>query len=65
MENKSIVAFPILQKNKARDIFFFFYSISRKWSIMESQADQLLFLGKVILRLGLGRAVSVCSAVLA
>lgn len=51
LEKKLIVAFLIVQgqkkKKQGKGIFFPFYNISRKWSIMQSQIDQLLFLGEM------------------
>lgn len=68
MVKKLIVAFLILKgknKSKAKDFFSPFSNNSRKWSIMESQIDQWLLLGKMTLRLDLGKTVSLHSAVLA
>lgn len=68
MEKKLITALLILQgekKKQGKGIFFPFYDNNRKWSIMESQIDHLLFLGKMTLWFDLGKTVSIYSAVLA
>lgn len=68
MEKKLIAALLILlgeKRSKAKEFFPPFYDSNRKWSIMESQIDHLLFLGKMTLWFDLGKTVSIYYAVLA